>query len=404
MKRAVRYILLILAVIAVVTALVLWKKGDREAAIQELQTRFSAEVSFSDDEFYVGCSSESLVDLREFVGLIQRIGDPSFIDLTGAPNLESFAGFEGLLTVSSLIAIDCPKLISAQGVAGHPGLIELVLTDSVNFADASAVRGMRALTTLDLSGCKALKEIVISELPVLENLYLSRCRQVKRIDLMPCPGLKQLYLDGCSQLESLEGLGGLGSLTDLDLSNATALQILDGIGKLGQLIVLDIRNVDVSDFSEIGVLPSLRVLRMGGQDAIKTLEPLSELVGLKEIHLEACPNFQSLKGIPATVSQYAGFTHCPKLTSLSGVESSVGLEQLDLTGCQNLTDITQVSQLESLVQLSLVKCRQVRDITPVVDLEKLVIVMLGGSGVIPESIEALDPVNEDLIFDFAVGE
>ena len=168
--------------------------------------------------------------------------------------------------------------------------------------------------------------------------------------------------------------------------------------------MLDIRNVDIPDFSGVGKLPALRVLRMGGQDTIETLEPLSGLVGLKEIHLEACPNFRSLKGIPPSVSQYAGFTHCPKLESIAGIEACEGLEQLDVTGCRNLKSIDEVAKLTSLVQLSLVKCREVTDITPVVALEKLTIVMLGGSGVLPDSVEDLETANPDIIFDFAVGE
>ncbi len=404
MKSAVRYIVLIFAVISVVAVLSVWKKHDREAAIQELENRYDADVTVGDDDFHIGCSSELLVDLVDFASVVNRVGEPSILDLTGAPNLESFSGFEILGSVKSLIAIDCPKLVSAKGVMGHPGLEELVLTDSANFRDASEVRDMRSVLTLDFSGCREMESFEISRLPLLENLYLSRCRKIKAIDLTQLSGLRQLYLDGCSNLESIEGLDQQTKLTDLDVSNATTLQRLDGIEKLAGLIVLDMRNVDISDYGGIGKLPSLRVLRMGGQDSIETLEVFSGLNELREIHLEACPNFRSIKGIPASVSQYAGFTHCPKLTSLSGIGASKNLEQLDLTGCRNLVDVIELSQLENLVQLSLVKCRQVTDITPVKELEKLVIVMLGGSGVIPASIEDLETANKDIIFDFAVGE
>ena len=83
---------------------------------------------------------------------------------------------------------------------------------------------------------------------------------------------------------------------------------------------------------------------------------------------------------------------------------ATNLEQLDLTGSSNLEGIEPVSELRNLVQLSLVKCRKVTDIKPVERLEALVIVMLGGSGVVPASVEKLEPENPDIIFDFAVAE
>lgn len=404
MKDAVRYFVLAVAAILVIAVLVVWKKRDRKEAFAELEARYGAEVSVTDDEFYIGCSSERLVDLVDFSKVVARAGDPTILDLTGAPNLESFDGVAKLLRLKSLIAIDCPKLAAATGVEKHPSLTELVLTDSSGFVDASAIRGLPSLDTLDLSGAEKLAGIDLSSLPNLKNLYLSRCRAMTSLDVSAVPLLRQLYLDGCAGIESLRGLESLTALTDLDVSNASSLESLAGVGKLGALIVLDIRNVELGDFTEIGTLPELRVLRMGGQSKLETLEPFSGLAGLREIHLEACPNFRSLKGLPATVSQYAGFTHCPSLESIDGVAAARGLEQLDLTGCENLEGIGPVASLEKLVQLSLVKCRKVQDITPVEKLENLVIVMLGGSGVVPAAVEELDPANEEIIFDFAVAE
>jgi len=85
-------------------------------------------------------------------------------------------------------------------------------------------------------------------------------------------------------------------------------------------------------------------------------------------------------------------------------KNPVGLEQLDLTGCTGLRDIPQVAALENLVQLSLVNCRQVAGIEVVEKLPRLAIVMLGGSGVIPASVESLTPANPEIIFDFAASE
>ncbi len=404
MQNAARIPVIIISIIFVVLILVIWKKNDRRSALSELESRFGADVSVTDDEFYLGCSSPSLVDLTELARVARRAGNPTILDVTGASELKSFAGIEHLKSLTSIVAIDCPSLISAEGVSGHPSLTEIVLTDSGKFSETAAIRDLPELVTLDFSGCLSLTSLEAGGLPKLQNLYLSRCLKVEKVDVSAFPGLRQLYTDGCSGLAGIQGLGGLKQLTDLDVSNATALKGLEGVGGLSELIVLDIRNVEIGDFSEIATLPKLRVLRMGGQDGIESLEPLSGLSSLREIHLEACPNFRSLRGIPSGVSQYAGFTHCPELRSLDGLEAATGLEQLDLTGCANLSEIGKVSALGNLVQLSLVKCRQVADIKAVEKLPKLVIVMLGGSGVVPASVEELSLTNKEMIFDFAVSE
>lgn len=396
--------MVVTALLAVVAILVLWKKNDRALAIAELEQRFGAELSIDGGEFLLGVASPELEDLKEFATIVARVGEPTLLDLTGAPALRSLAGIERLPSLTSLVAIDCPSLVSAEGVAGLPNLIQLSFIDSANFVDTSAIRHLPSLLSLDLSGCAKLQRLELAELPSLENLYLSRCRKLEGLDVTAFPRLHQLSTDGCAGLTSIAGLDRLVELTDLDVSNANALDGLPGIEGLRSLIVLDIRNVDLTDFRGIAALPNLRVLRMGGQAAIETLEVFSPLTSLRELHLEACPNFRSLKGIPPGLTQYAGFTHCTKLLSLDGVEGAQGLEQLDLTGCENLGEISALAKLDQLVQLSLVKCRQVDRIDAAVGLPKLVIVMLGGSGVVPASVEKLKPANEDLIFDFAVAE
>lgn len=404
MKNAPRYLLLVFAIVAVVVILAIWKKNERERALAELDSRYDAVVSITEDDFYLGCASDDLVDLVALAELASKVGEPTILDLTGASKLESFEGAGLFPKLRSLVAIDCPALVSADGVSSHPTLLEIVLTDSASFANAAAIREIPQLETLDFSGCLSLESVDVSSLSALKNLYLSRCRRLEALDVASAGELRQLYLDGCAALESIEGLGRLVNLTDLDVSNATGLRSLDGVDRLHELIVLDIRNVELDSFREMGGLPNLRVLRLGGQEGVETLEPFSGLAKLREIHLEACPNFESIEGLPATVSQYAGFTHCPKLTSMAGVEAATELEQLDLTGCVNLEDVSQVARLENLVQLSLVKCRRVTDIASIEDLEKLVIVMLGGSGVVPAAVEDLEPANEEIIFDFAVSE
>ncbi|MDA7921553.1 hypothetical protein N9B73_07335 [Verrucomicrobiales bacterium] len=402
MKSYARIVVFLFSLLATLAILVIWKKGDRADALEALVSTYEAEVSISEGDFYVGCDSERLEDLVAFSQVVKRAGDVTILDLTGAPNLRDFKGIEQLTSLTSLIAIDCPALVSAAGVSRHPSIYEIVLVDNALFSDASAIQGMPALEILDFSGCVSLETVEVSSLSKLKDLFLSRCRKVESLDVSSLSNLKQLYADGCGSLTTLTGLSSLTELTDLDVGNATSLGKLEGISALNSLIVLDIRNVELTDLSEIGKLPTLRVLRMGGQSIVTTLEPFSGMTSLKEIHLEACPNFHSIKGIPPGISQYAGFTHCPQLKSLAGIEAGGMIEQLDLTGCENLSDVSAIASLEKLTQLNLVKCRGVRKVNFIESLSGLGVVMLGGSGVVPASTEELRLANKEIILDFSV--
>lgn len=395
--------LIFLFVVAVVVAIVVIqsKNQDRTLALQEMKERFAATYVDSGEQSYLACASDALVDLEELGLLMQRIGQPEILDLTGASELRSFQGIRRFKRLRSLVAIDCPQLTSAAGLAGHPTLEEVVCLDSASFGDAADIRELPRLLTLDLSGCLALKQLSLASLPRLENLSLSRCHKLSSIELSQLTRLRQLYLDGCAELRNLPGLDQLTRLTDLDISNLSSLESITGIRKLAELIVLDLRNVPISDFSEIGHLPKVRILRLGGQEGLSDLTPFADLTTLKEIHLEACPDFRSLSGIPSSVSQYAGFTHCPELRSLAGLEAAQGLIQLDLTGNEHLSDLAALAKLPELSQLNLSQCSAVTDVAVVENLEKLVIVMLGKSGVAPASVESLKPKNKDLIFDFS---
>jgi internalin A len=395
--------LVLLLAVAVIAAIVIvnWKGQDRADAYAELAARFGATFVDSGEQSYLACASDALVDLEELGKLMLRIGQPEILDLTGASRLRSFEGIQRFTRLRSLVAIDCPQLTSAAGLAGHATLQEVVCLDSASFGDATELRDLPSLLTLDLSGCQALEKLDLSSLPQLENLSLSRCLKLASIQLGQLPRLRQLYLDGCADLRALPGLDQLTRLTDLDISNLSSLDSIAGIGKLEELIVLDLRNVPISDFSEIGHLPKIRILRLGGQEGLRDLAPFAGLTSLKEIHLEACPDFRSLSGLPSSVSQYAGFTYCPELRSLAGLEVAQGLIQLDLTGNEHLSDLAALAKLSELAQLNLSQCTAVTDVAVVEGLEKLVIVMLGKSGVAPASVERLKPKNKDLIFDFS---
>ncbi len=404
MRDYARLVVFVFAVAAFAVIFLLWKKNERQTAEKTLREVYQAEIVISEDNISVGCDSDRLKDLTEFTALLNKFTTPTVLDLTGCNNLESFRGAEGLTALQSIIAIDCPKLKSLEGISGLPELNEVILTDSAAVEDFSGLRDLPELSTIDASGCLALKEIPLQNLPNLTNLYVSRCRELTSVDLSNCSKLEQFYADGCAKMTSIVGLETLGQLTDLDVSNCSALETISGLDALKNLVVLDIRNVELKDFSEIGKMSELRIFRLGGQSSLKDLSVFSGMSGLTELHVEACANLESIENLPTGLTNYLGFTYCPKLTSIKGLGNSPGLQQLDLTGCETLTDVSDLSKMKELIQLNLTKCEQVTDINVIKDLENMGIVLLGGSGVIPASIKELKREMRGTIFDFLLAD
>lgn len=390
-----RIVLFIFAAFALAAILVANKRQDQIKAREQLRA-LDIEVEKYDDtgEIHVRTSNNTkLVSINHLTDLIIRAKtldddtpfEPTVLDVSDSPNLESLEGAWRLRKLHSLYAINCPKLNSLEGIAGLPNLTQLVVQECENLTDVSAVRGMPSLITIDFTNSSGFTELTTHDLLNLENLYLTNCRSLQSLDLSKQAKLNQLFVDSCVNLTEITHLDRLTQLTDLDVSNCDNLQHLKGLEKLTSLVVFDMRNVELPDFSIISQLPKLKSLRLGGQSNFNSMEPFSGLTELEEIYFEACPNLASLKGMP-TVTRSVGFVKCDGLITIAGIKNSPELKQVELSGCKNLKYITELEHLGELVQLNLAGCRKITDIAQLVKNPKLQIISLGGSGVTPSSI------------------
>ncbi|MBP6603925.1 MAG: hypothetical protein KA250_19075, partial [Verrucomicrobiales bacterium] len=86
MSSVARISVFLVSIVAVVVILSFWKKHDRATARAELESRFAADLSVTENDFSIGCSSPELVDLAELAELVARLGEgqPTILDLTGA--------------------------------------------------------------------------------------------------------------------------------------------------------------------------------------------------------------------------------------------------------------------------------------------------------------------------------
>jgi Leucine-rich repeat (LRR) protein len=397
----------ILVGIAVLTGTMLWWKGQsRDAARQRLITEFGATVEAESEELGGGWSvviaHDAVRDLAELAPLLDRAGPVRMLDLSGSANLATLRGLSGIKALETLIAIECPSLATLEGAENLPRLREIAVSDNPVLTDLDALRNLPALEILDASRCPKLIHASTSELPALHSLSLADCGALTLVDVNGSPSLASLMLDNSRSLTGIAGLEKLGSLTDLIVSGSHAVKSLAGLEKLSSLVKLDLRNTPAaaSHIAEIGQLSSLEVLVLGGLPELKDLTALSGLDRLTEFQIEACESLADLRGFPASLTGYAGITHCPALEKLDGIEAATGLERLDLTGNSKLASLAPLAGLAQLRELNLAGCRSIADPGIFAQMPQLGIVQLGGSGVPASQLAELRKSHPETIFDF----
>ncbi|KAL1828123.1 hypothetical protein ACET3Z_006535 [Daucus carota] len=147
------------------------------------------------------------------------------------------------------------------------------------------------LKTLNLEGCKSLKQVDISigSLARLVSLNLNSCRNLKSLPNSICNlrALEVLNINKCSCLEALPTeLGNIGPLKMLNAKGLAVSELPDSIGRLSKLVVLNLSyNYKLRTLpNTICHLKALEVLRIGGCNSLVALpKELGNIESLKEL-------------------------------------------------------------------------------------------------------------------------
>lgn len=339
-----------------------------ESPEQTLVNRYGADITQIDGILEVSLATSEIEDLSNAAPLLNGLGIVASLDVSLCPELKSLAGIGQLTSLETFSAANCANLASIDGI-----------------------EFLSKLRTLVLSNCTTLSgTISIPESPTLQNLYIENCPKIEKLSLTATPSLQQLFLGGDIRLAEIEGLAGLKQLTDLDVSTCHRLGKLDGIDSLENLLMLDLRNcVALSSLDFLKSPSPIEILRLGGREDFHDLSTLSGLGNLRELHVDACRDLESLTGLSSTQLTYAGFSHCPNLRSTKGLGSVPKLEQLALSHCENLTDIAELAKLKQLQNLDLAHCTALKDVTPLSGLAQLQLIQLADTAVGAEDIKAL---------------
>ncbi len=294
--------------------------------------------------------TSSLTSLHGLEGVakvtrLELIGNPDLVSLDGLdnlrmateielwdmPSLESIQSLESLQgSLSTLQLLELPRLANVDGLAGvgEATVLELDQLDS--------------LTDLDgLSGLESAQWVTLSSLPALASVA----------GLFALTDSSLLTITGTG-LPTLEGLGGLSRLDELEVADNSRLATLAGLSGLTQLARVSVHDNDV--------LADVEALHAVGDDAGQvlvynngSLGDLSALVGVVTfdyLHLSgnAVTDFGALAGVSSVGTLSLGEAGVTSLSGLSGLTSVGTFELWDsrLASLEGMVSLTKVSDLQ----------------------------------------------------------
>jgi Leucine-rich repeat (LRR) protein len=291
-------------------------------------------------------------------------------------------------------SLSCPRLSTAlkfrdldnaslQGLEEIPSLERLAL-------EKSAVNDVRSL-----AGCRALKELKLTSLPVtdagiigleriatLEVLSLAVCEHITSVTcLRGCAALRELILDGTSVTDAgIAGLESIVTLTKLSLGgcnritsvsslrHSPALRELNisytrvtaaGIEGLDEIRTLQCLKAGASaqlDASTLRRCRSLREVDLSGSDATDAvLAALAGMSTLEALKLSYCYHLRDVSLLAQSKSLRELDLHRSAVcdTGIAGLERIPSLTSLTLMSCESITNVTNLFRSKSLRKLGL---------------------------------------------------
>lgn len=271
----------------------------------------------------------------------------------------------------------------------------------------TALRQLRNLTTLDISGMDAINLLDVEldgepndgqskTFPALKKLTFTQminleswpangviCDHLEELSIIQCPKFRKLSmhlpvvekLTVCMSNHELFAEGGLVGVVDnlkgLSISLCGELSSsskIEGLMELSKLEKLEISGCDKlenfpPDLEKLALLKSLSVIGCSG---LRDLSCLLKCTSLRSLHISGCPMVTSLP-IPPSLEK-VGISGCDKLVKITGMKTSP-LNRVSITECSRLPDLSYLEKCTSLRSLRIPEClmgsvpKKLREIT-----------------------------------------
>ena len=256
--------------------------------------------------------------------------------------------------------------------------------NSNKVSDLSPLRGLTALTDLNLSTMALTDISALAELKQLTWLWLDN-NNIS--DVSALAGLKQLtllHLDN-NNISDISALAEMTQLTLLHLEDNNISDI-SALAELTQLTLLYLQNNNISDVSALAELKQLTWLRFNNNNisdvsALAELKQLAQL-GLNSNNISDVSPLQDMTQLTwlqlygNNISDVSTLAELTQLTSLglgsnniSDVSPLQGMTQLEtlLLGSNNISDVSALAELKQLKTLNLFN-NNISDVSPLLAL------------------------------------
>ncbi|KAH0654580.1 hypothetical protein KY289_032258 [Solanum tuberosum] len=330
------------------------------------------------------------------------LGKLKYMNLSHSQKLIRMPDFSVTPNLERLVLEECTSLVEINFSIGDLGkLVLLNLKNCRNLKTIPKRIRLEKLGILVLSGCSKLRTFpeieekmnclaelylgatALSELPAsVENfsgvgeINLSYCKHLESLpsSIFRLKCLKTLDVSGCSKLKNLpDDLGLLVGLEELRGCNALSSQVsssshgqksmgvnFQNLSGLCSLIKLDLSDCNISDggiLSNLGLLPSLKVLILDGNIFSNIpAASISRLTQLESLALHDCGRLESLPELPPSIKGiYAN--ECTSLMSFDQLTKFPMFSEVSLAKCHQLVKNKQhTSMADSLLKKMLEVC------------------------------------------------
>ena len=271
-----------------------------------------------------------------------------------------------------------------------PDLQVLSLQGNQAITDLSPLEELTTLTALNLMGTGATDLSPIAGLTSLEELNLAN---PDLSDLTPLSGLinlKVLYLDdGNSTSSGITDLSPLANLTNLEKlaipsgPNYTDFSPLSGMTNMREFIMMGTRRNGTNSIDSLACLTNMTQLEVLGLSVRSAdLAPLAGLVHLRDVellgefHVDDLSVFSKLTSLENLLLHRSGDTVLCSARDLTALSGLTKLRRLDLGRVDGLTSLSGLESLVNLEELSINTrsedpLRTITDLGPLTGLSKL---------------------------------
>ena len=321
------------------------------------------------------------IDIKMPTELLPHMESLKTLSLQWSDTLTKIAQLPNADSLNALTLRDCRKLQGLRGINKFPNLQALSIVNSPLLVDLDPISDLTNLITLHLTGCETFNNIEgLHERLSLSSIILIDCPSLEDVSpLSRMTELSSLTLNRCTSIRNLEFLEQISSLDALDVSGCSGLRSLKGL--MGQPVI-DLK-LDLANVESVGrlVLPEIyslsfsnfpdRVLslfdeapRHVGAISVKNSPKLKMIQvnanGELQITLDACPNFESIKGARGNLN--LTLENFKEPFDLKTVLAGHNIESLTLKDLGAELDLSCLGQLDLLKMLRIVNCPQAHNL------------------------------------------